>query len=220
MKESNYNKSIHFSGRIWMTVAIILFTAVPVWISVYYDAWPPIMDILVGLLGVAPVFWTVGIIEVLTYVPMFGAAGSYLAFITGNLTNLKLPAALNAMQATGAEAGSDEGEVVSTLAIGVSSIVTTLIISAGVLLLAQIEPVLQSPVLQPAFNNILPALFGGLAVVFVSKSPKIAAAPLIFMIVLFILVPSLASAVGVLVPVGSGIAILVARILYKKGKLS
>jgi homoserine kinase len=123
------------------------------------------------------------------------------------------------MQSAGLKAGSDEGEVVSTIAIATSAIVTTAIIALGVLLLSQIRPFLESPALQPAFDNILPALFGGLAVVYVSRNWKIAAAPLVFMIVLFICIPSLSSSVGVLVPVGALIAIGVARLLYKKGLL-
>ena len=175
---------------------------------------------LAGFLSVAPIFWTVGVIEVLTYVPMLGTGGSYVGFVTGNLSNLKVPCALNAMERANLKAGTEEGEVVSTIAISTSAIVTTVIIALGVLLLAQIRPIIESPVLQPAFDNILPALFGALAVVFVSRNWKIAIAPMVFMIALFILVPSLASKVGILVPVGALIAIGVGRILYKNGLLT
>ena len=134
---------------------------------------------------------------------MLGTAGSYLGFVTGNLTNLKVPAALTAMENAKVKPGTEEGEVISTIAIATSSIVTTVVISLGVLMLAQLTPILNSPQLKPAFDNILPALFGGLAVVYVSKNWKIAMAPLIFMIALFLAVPALASSVGVLVPVGA-----------------
>jgi hypothetical protein len=174
---------------------------------------------LKGFLSVAPIFWTVGAIEVFTYVPMLGTGGSYVGFVTGNLANLKVPCALNSMDRAGVEPGTEEGEVISTLAIATSSIVTTLIIALGVVLLSQIAPILESPVLQPAFENILPALFGALGVVFVSKDWKIAIVPLVVMVTLFLLVPSLAGAVGLLVPVGALIAIGVARILYKKNLL-
>ena len=106
-----------------------------------------------------------------------------------------------------------------TMAVAVSSIVTTLIIALGVILLGSVQPILQSPALAPAFENILPALFGALAVVFVSKAWKIAIAPLVFMTALFIAVPSLAGSVGVLVPVGAALAMGAARILYKKNLL-
>lgn len=218
-KEMSYRDSVHKMGRVWILSALAMLLAVPAAICIYYQAWPPMSGILKGLLSIVPIFWTVGVIEVFTYVPMLGTGGSYLGFVTGNLANLKVPCALNSMDRAGVQAGTEEGEVVSTIAIATSSIVTTVIIAAGVLLLTQIAPVLESPVLQPAFENILPALFGALGVVFISKDWKIAIAPLVVMIALFLLVPSLASAVGILVPVGALISIGVARILYKKNLL-
>ena len=216
-KYTNFHDYEHFVGRWWMLTGFALLLAVPAAICVVYDAWPPLTWVLEGLLGVAPIYWTVGTIEVLTYVPMLGTGGSYLGFFTGNLTSLKVPCALNAMESAGVEPGSEEGEVISTIAIGVSSLVTTAMIAIGVLALSAIRGFIESPVLQPAFDNILPALFGPLAVVYVSKNWRVAMAPLVFMVALFVCVPSLASSVGVLVPVGAIIAIAAARILYKKG---
>ena len=216
-KYTNFRDYEHFVGRWWMLTGFALLLAVPAAICVVYDAWPPLTWVLEGALGVAPIYWTVGTIEVLTYVPMLGTGGSYLGFFTGNLTSLKVPCALNAMESAGVEPGSEEGEVISTIAIGVSSLVTTAVIAIGVLALSAIRGFIESPVLQPAFDNILPALFGPLAVVYVSKNWRVAMAPLVFMVALFVCVPSLASSVGVLVPVGAIIAIAAARILYKKG---
>ena len=218
-QELSYRDSVHKMGRVWILSALAMLLAVPAAICIYYNAWPPVSGVLKGLLSIVPIFWTVGVIEVFTYVPMLGTGGSYLGFVTGNLANLKVPCALNSMDRAGVQPGTEEGEVVSTIAIATSSIVTTLIIALGVLLLSQIAPVLESPVLKPAFENILPALFGALGVVFVSKDWKIAIAPLTVMVALFLLVPSLGSAVGILVPVGALIAIGVARILYKKNLL-
>lgn len=216
-KYTDFRDYEHFVGRWWMLTGFALLLAVPAAICAVYDAWPPLTWVLEGLLGVAPIYWTVGTIEVLTYVPMLGTGGSYLGFFTGNLTSLKVPCALNAMESAGVEPGSEEGEVISTIAIGVSSLVTTAVIAVGVLALSAIRGFIESPVLQPAFDNILPALFGPLAVVYVSKNWRVAMAPLVFMVALFVCVPSLASSVGVLVPVGAIIAIAAARILYKKG---
>ena len=219
MTLSEYENNVHLYGRIWMGSALLLMLAIPVAICVYYDAWPSLTNVLKGLLGVAPMFWTVGVIEVLTFAPMLGTGGTYLAFVTGNLTNLKVPCALNAMEAAKVKAGSEEGEVISTIAIATSSIVTTVVIAIGVFGLGFLRPVLESPALKPAFDNILPSLFGALGVVFISKNPRLAAAPLLFMVLLFLLQPGLSSAVGILVPVGALIAIGVARILYKRGLL-
>lgn len=214
---SKYMKDTDRYGKIWIWTAAVVVLMVPVAICIYYNAWPEGTAVLKGLLGVAPIYWTVGVIEVITYTPMLGTGGTYLAFVTGNLTSLKAPSALNAMENAEVKPGTEEGEVISTIAISTCSIVTTLVLVAGVCALSFITPILNSPVLEPAFNNILPALFGGLAVVYVSKNWKIALAPLIFMVVLFLCVPSLASSVGILVPVGVIISLVSARILYKKG---
>ena len=219
MRKKSYEEMTHIYGRIWILSALAMIFAYPIITCIYYGAWPGWKPVLKGLIGVAPIYWTVGLIEVLTFVPMLGTAGSYLAFVTGNLTNLKVPAALNAMENAKVKPGTEEGEVISTIAVATSSIVTTVVIALGVALLVPLTPILNSAVVKPAFDNILPALFGGLAVVYVSKNWKISIAPLVFMVVLFLLVPSLSSSVGVLVPVGALIAIGAARIMYKKGML-
>ena len=213
----NYMQDTDRYGKIWIWTAVVVVMAVPAAICLYYNAWPEAAAVLKGLLGVAPIYWTVGVIEVITYTPMLGTGGTYLAFVTGNLTSLKAPSALNAMENAEVKPGTEEGEVISTIAIATCTIVTTLILVIGVCLLSMLTPVLNSPVLAPAFENILPALFGGLAVVYVSKNWKLSIAPLIFMVALFLAVPSLAGSVGVLVPVGVLIALGAARVMYKKG---
>ncbi|HHU37115.1 MAG TPA: hypothetical protein GXZ47_07795 [Treponema sp.] len=213
----DFQKNIHTWGRAWMLSALAVMLAVPIAISLHFGAWPGFMPVLRGLLAVAPVYWTVCAIEVLTYAPMLGSGGTYLAFVTGNITNLKAPAAISAMQNANVQPGSEEGEIISTIAIAVTSIITTIILAAGVALFSVMAPLLQHELLMPAFKMILPALFGALGVVFIAKNWKIAIAPLAAMIILFICVPSLSTAVSVLVPISALIAIAAARIMYKRG---
>ena len=215
----DYMKDTDRYGKLWVWTAAVVILMVPVVICLHFNAWPEITAVLKGLLGVAPIYWTVGAIEVITYTPMLGTGGTYLAFVTGNLTSLKAPSALNAMENADVKPGTEEGEVISTIAIATSSIVTTLVLALGVCLLAMLTPILNAPALKPAFDNILPALFGGLAVVYVSKNWKLSIAPLVFMVALFLAVPSLASSVGVLVPVGVLVALGAGRVMYKKGWL-
>lgn len=216
---NEYIKKTDLLGKIWMWTGAVVVLMVPVIVCLMFESWPPIVDVLKGLLGVAPVYWTVGVIEIITYTPMLGVGGTYLSFVTGNLTALKAPVALNALEANNADINSDEGEVLSTIAIATSSIVTTLILMLGVVGLSILEPVLNNPVLEPAFSNILPALFGGLGVVYISKNPKLSIAPLVLMVLLFLLFPGLGSSVGILVPVGILVTMGVGRILYKKGMI-
>lgn len=219
-KRISYIDSVHRDGRIWNLTVMVLLLAFPVTVAFLFGVSPDWKALLIGLLATAPMYWTVGVIEVVTYVPMLGAGGSYLSFVTGNISNLKLPCALNALEQNEVSANSEEGEVISTIAIAASSIVTTLIIILGVILIAPLTPILQAPVLQPAFEQILPALFGGLGVAFVSKNWKISIAPIALMLVLFIFIPALNSGtVGIMVPVSALFTIGVARILYKRGVL-
>ena len=219
-KELNYMDSVHRYGRIWGIIVAVVLLSFPLVLSLIFKTAPDFGVLLAGLFATAPMYWAVGIVEIFTYVPMLGAGGTYLSFVTGNISNLKLPCAIDAMERAGVKATDEEGEVISTIAIAVSSIVTTLIILVGVICIVPLTPILESPVLVPAFDMILPALFGGLAVVFISKNAKLSIAPIALMLILFIFVPALnASTVGIMVPVGVVFTVIVARILYKKGVL-
>lgn len=216
----SYIDSVHRDGRIWNIAVMLLLMAFPVTVAILFNAEPDWGALGLGLVATAPMYWAVGAIETVTFVPMLGAGGSYLSFVTGNISNLKLPCALNALEQNEVSATSEEGEVISTIAIATSSIVTTVIIIIGVICIAPLTPVLSAPVLQPAFEQILPALFGGLGVAFVSKNWKLAVAPVLLMLVLFIFVPDLNSGtVGIMVPVSALFTISVGRILYKRGVL-
>ena len=221
MKENmSYMDSVHRDGRIWNLSVMVLLMAFPITVAIIFGVSPDWKALGLGLVATAPMYWAVGAIETVTFVPMLGAGGSYLSFVTGNISNLKLPCALNALEQNEVSANSEEGEVISTIAIATSSIVTTVIIIIGVILIAPLTPILSAPVLQPAFQQILPALFGGLGVAFVSKNWKLALAPIALMLVLFIFIPALDSGmVGIMVPVSALFTIGVGRILYKRGVL-
>ncbi len=219
-KQMSYIDSVHRDGRIWNIFVMLMMIAFPVAVAIIFSAGPDWHGFGMGLVATAPMYWAVAVVETITYVPMLGAGGSYLSFVTGNISNLKLPVALNALEQADVKASSEEGEVISTIAIAVSSIVTTLIIILGVVLIRPLTPVLNAPVLEPAFAQMIPALFGALGVVFISKNVKISIAPVILMLVLFIAVPALnSSTVGIMVPVGVLFTLGMSRLMYKKGML-
>ena len=219
-RQLSYIDSVHRDGRIWNIGVMLLLLAFPVVVAMAFGVAPDWNSLWLGLIATAPMYWAVGAIETVTFVPMLGAGGSYLSFVTGNISNLKLPCALNALEQNEVSANSEEGEVISTIAIATSSIVTTLVIILGVILIVPLTPVLQAPVLQPAFAQMLPALFGGLGVAFISKNWKLALFPIALMLVLFIFVPALnEGTVGIMVPVSALFTIGVGRILYKRGAL-
>ena len=220
MKKLSYIDSVHRDGTIWNLSMMVLLFLYPITVAVIYQVMPDWQALAMGLVATAPMYWAVGVIETITFVPMLGAGGSYLGFVTGNISNLKLPCAINALEQNEVSATSEEGEIISTIAIATSSIVTTIIIVIGVICIVPLTPILEAPVLEPAFAQMLPALFGCLGVAFVSKNWKIAVAPIVLMLALFILVPALnAGTVGIMVPVSVVFTIAVSRVLYKKGVL-
>lgn len=219
-KEMSYMDKVHKWGTTWNLSMVAVLLAFPIVVALIFKAAPDWNGLLVGLLATAPMYWAVGVVETITYIPMLGAGGAYLSFVTGNISNLKLPCALNALEQTNVKASSEEGEVVSTIAIAISSIVTIFIIILGILLITPLTPVLSSPALKPAFDQMIPALFGGLGVAFVSKNAKLAVAPVVLMLILFIFVPALNSGtVGIMVPVSVVFTLIISRIMYKKGML-
>jgi len=219
-KQLSYIDSVHRDGTIWNLSVMVLLLLFPVSLCFLFNTAPDWGALAMGLIATAPMYWAVGVVETFTFVPMLGAGGSYLSFVTGNISNLKLPCAINALEQNEVNANSEEGEVISTIAIATSSIVTTVIIVLGVILIVPLTPILEAPVLAPAFAQMLPALFGGLGVAFVSKNWKLALAPIALMLVLFIFVPALnESTVGIMVPVSALLTIAVGRILYKRGVL-
>jgi len=214
-----FNNGLHRLGKFTLIAGIIILMAVPFLFGVVSGVMPDLLAFLRGWANVAVVYFPVSVVEFLVYAPMLGAGGSYLAFITGNVTNMKIPCAMNARDIAKTEVGTPENEIVSTISVAVSAIVTTLVILLGVVLLVPLQPVLNAPVLQPAFNNVVPALFGALGLKYFAKSPKIAVIPLAIMCLLCIFVPSMITQTSILMIPSGGLALAIGFVLFKKGKL-
>ena len=211
-----YLKSTHRLGRAVSVLTLILLLGAPFVIGAVLGAMPDMQAAAKGFLSVGLVWTVSSVVEFLVYTPMLGAGGSYLAFITGNLINMKIPCAVNAKELVDAKTGTAENEVISTLSIAASSLVTILVLAVGVLLMIPLQPVLQSPALQPAFANVVPALFGAMAYKYFRKSPMLSLVPLTVMTVLFTLVPSLTSSTSLMIIPSGALAIALAYIKYRR----
>lgn len=213
---ASYTSTTHIIGRIASAVTLILLVGAPFVIGHHLGAMPDLKAVASGFVSVGLVWTVSSIVEFLVYTPMLGSGGGYLAFITGNLINMKIPCAMNAREIAGTKTGTPENEIISTLSIASSSLVTILVLAIGVLLLVPLQPVLQSPILAPAFDNVVPALFGAMAYQYYRKNLKLALAPLILMSILFILMPSLTSQTSMMIIPSGALAILLAWISYRR----
>ena len=213
-----YNRRTHTYGRIACGVTLVLLLGAPFLMGYILGAMPDMRAFGRGFLAIGIVWLVSCVAEYLVYTPMLGAGGGYLAFITGNLINMKIPCAVNARDIVGAKTGTPENEIVSTLSIATSSLVTIVILALGVLALVPLQPVLQSPALQPAFANVVPALFGAMAYQYFRKNVQVAVAPLVVMSLLFMLVPSLTSSTSFMIIPSGALAIGIAYSMYRKQK--
>ncbi|MBQ3487670.1 MAG: hypothetical protein IJI85_04490 [Clostridia bacterium] len=211
-----YTRGTHRIGRICTVITLVMLVGAPFLIGTYLGALPDISAVAKAFLSVGLVWTVSSVVEFLIYTPMLGAGGGYLAFITGNLINMKIPCAVNARDIVGAKTGTPENEIISTLSIATSSLVTILVLAVGVLLLTPLQPILQSEALQPAFSNVVPALFGAMAYKYYRNHMNIALAPLVFMSLLFILVPKLIESTSMMIIPSGALAIGIAWLLYRK----
>ena len=212
-----YMKTTHRLGRIVSVLTLILLLGAPFVIGSLLGTMPDLGAAARGFLSVGLVWTVSSIVEYLVYTPMLGAGGSYLAFITGNLINMKIPCAMNARELVGAKTGTAENEVISTLSIATSSLVTIVVLALGVLGMIPLRPVLESPALQPAFANVVPALFGAMAYKYFRKDIRLALVPLCIMSLLFMFVPSLTASTSFMIIPAGAIAIGLSWLKYRKG---
>ena len=213
-----FNRRTHVLGRIVSAITLVLLVGAPFLIGTFLGAMPDMGAVAKGFLSVGLVWTVSSVAEFLIYTPMLGAGGGYLAFITGNLINMKIPCAVNARDIIGTKTGTAENEIISTLSIATSSLVTIVVLALGVALLVPLQPVLQSPVLQPAFANVVPALFGAMAYQYFRKNVQVAVAPLVVMSLLFMLVPSLTGSTSFMIIPSGALAIGIAYSMYRKQK--
>lgn len=213
-----YSETTHKIGKIASIAVLIMLVGAPFLIGKYLGAYPDIKAAGKGFFSVGLIWMVSSVAEFLIYTPMLGSGGGYLAFITGNLINMKIPCAVNARDMVSAKSGTRENEIISTLSIATSSLVTILVLAVGVAALTPLRPLLQEPALQPAFDNVVPALFGAMAYKYYRKNMKIALIPLVVMSLLFMFAPSLVGSTSFMIIPSGAIAIGIAYYFYKRNK--
>ncbi|MBU0929086.1 MAG: hypothetical protein KKA67_15150 [Spirochaetes bacterium] len=228
-REHYFNRINRF-GRISFTIFFVLIFTIPTIVCAAYDIFPGLATVLKATLGLFLILTPIAVSEIVSFVPLLGSGASYLTFETGNVSNIKLPCAMNALKLAGVQPASEEGEVLSTISVAVSSIVTTAVIILAALLLAPLAPVFADPAVKTATANVLPALFGALMVSFLAGGDagsvvikgqwKAIILPALVVAVVHYLVFPIKGWEGVTILVLLPVTILGARFLYKKGQIT
>ncbi len=214
-KNVSFVDDLHKTGRIFSIVCLSIIALVPVVYCISAGVspdWAAVGAAWSFMLG----YVAIGLIEAFSYAPILGVGGQYLAFITGNISNLKLPCSINAQSITGVEQGTEEQEVISTISIAVSSIVTTIIIALGLIPLAIFGSDIVD-VLTPISPYVVPAIFGGLGVVLLSRYFKLIIIPFALLLIVCTITFALGMDLGqsTMLSVGMAVAIISGFIMYK-----
>lgn len=222
----DYDLKSHIVGKIWMALAMLIFFAVPTTICLYFDVKPD-MSVMGTIAVIVPflINFLSGVFEPIIYSPMLGINSAYLAFITGNLSNLKIPCVVKAQEICGTKLGTEENEVVSTLSVATSTLVTTVIIAVFVLILAvsNVETAIKNtPWITPAFTCVVYALFGSLGGKYVVKNIKLAVFPLAiivaFSLILGFASPKLVGSAYLFVGIGICAVFAILQVVREKKK--
>ena len=240
MKKDNIEKQLmdpfqtwsHRWGRIGTFIALVYMIAVPFIVLGYYGCIPSLGQVFnLSTISILMIYIPVGFSEALSYTPILGSS-TYLTFITGNIMNLKLPCAVNAMKIAEKEPNTPEGEAVSCVAVAVSSIMTVVILALAALLSAWISPIFELPAVKTASNYIIPALFGSLTLGLFSstnagnkvvKNGIMGVVPVLVIVSVLALVVRITSGgslfgmIGFLILFMLPVAIISSRIMWKKG---
>ncbi|MBQ8182301.1 MAG: hypothetical protein IJ025_00180 [Clostridia bacterium] len=217
-KQKSYYDKVHGWGRVSTISALCVLLMFPAAICLYLGVFPDLSLLFKGLLKVLPLYWAMAVVEVIFYTPMLGAGGTYLSFVTGNIVNLKLPCAISAMENAKVKANSEEGEVISTIAIATSSIVTTIVLAIGVIAFAPfLQSFTESPLLMPAFKQVIPALFGALGAGYFLKHWKLSVVPIFVMLLILVFVSDIGA--STLIFPGIIVSVLATFVMYKVGFL-
>lgn len=213
--EKEYLPFIIRWGRITNWTALALCFAPVFVLAVVFGLLPPIHAILSAFVAIASAVGVVWFVEPISYFPIIGVTGTYMAFISGNIGNLRIPCAMIAQKVAGVEPGTDEGTIVATLGMAVSIVVNTLILTAGIVAGAQVLQQLP-PQLLKALQLLLPALFGAVFMQFAMSKLKLA--PIVFTLCVLLalgvkngIIPSFVSTLSAVF-----LSIAIAVFFYKK----
>lgn len=182
-----FHNSINYLGIITTLIALIAMFMVPLGIAWYYEVEFSFRKAFLASTSLLAIYVPMAVAENISFYSVLGAGGMYLSSITGNILNLKLPVVVSAQKIVGVEPGTEKGDVVAIIAVGVSSLVTTFILFIGMALIGTwLVPILNHPAVKPGFDNVTPALLGAIAIPQFLSNKKLAIAPVTIVVALYL----------------------------------
>ena len=166
-----YMPKVNRIGKLTGYIGVVLAFAPAVMLAVVYGILPKGTALLTAFIAGASSFGVLWFVEPISYFPVVGSAGTYMAFLSGNISNMRIPCASMAQVSADVKPGTEEGSVIATIGMAVSIIINVAVLTIGAILGASVLSMLPEGV-RAALNYLLPALFGALLVQFGMKLKK------------------------------------------------
>ena len=169
--KDEYMPKVNKIGKLTGVLGVILAFSPAIALAVVYGILPKPAALLTAFISGVSAFGVLWFVEPISYYPVLGTAGTYMAFLSGNISNMRVPCASMAQVAADVEPGTEQGSIIATLGMAVSIIINVSVLTIGAILGTSVLSMLPATV-KTALNYLLPALFGALMVQFGIKMVK------------------------------------------------
>ena len=210
---NKFNSSIKTLGYVFVTIALLCNFVPAVYASITTGVFPAIGDLLTLWVAAASAFGVGYFVQPISFFPMANMAGSFMCWIVGNVGEIRIPAATMAQNVTNAEQGTPKAQVISTVGIGGSIIVSVFMITLFTLIGAYIMPLMTKVVLK-AFGFVLPCVLGAVYASLASKNIILGAIIMISSIAGKMLFPIIGIPGGLIMLLNIILAVIIARIYF------
>lgn len=221
--DKEYMPGMNRIGVITGFLGVLASFAPALVLAVVYGILPRPAALVTAFISAASTFGILWFVEPVSYFAVLGPVGTYMAFLSGNISNMRVPCASMAQVSAGVQPGTEEGSIISTLGMAVSIVLNISILTIGVILGSSVLSMLPDSV-REGLNYLLPALFGALLVQFGIKQKGLASTILVYAVLLsaaikagiFSWLPGASNYLGILTSVF--LSIIIAVVTYKKVK--
>lgn len=183
--ENEYLPKMHRIGTITNIFGVVLSFAPAAVLAVVYGLLPDWGALLTAFIAALSAFGFLWFVEPISYFTVVGPIGTYMAFLSGNISNMRVPCASMAQISAGVEPGTNEGSIIATIGMAVSIIINVSVLTIGVILGSSVLAMLPASVTE-ALNYLLPALFGALLMQFGLKQKSLGVTMLVFSVLMCI----------------------------------
>ena len=169
-----WTKPVIRMGMSTMLIACVLSFLPLIYLYMVHGILPPFASAMTAWGLVASVFGAFYVVEPISYYPILGLAGTYISFLSGNISNLRLPCSAMAQEVVGVQEGTKQAEIIGTMGIIGSVVINLLGVTVAALVGTWLIGLFPAFVADAFRKFTAPAIFGAVFGQFAMRQPKLA----------------------------------------------